>query len=139
MRKSCNQFFDHFSLMFCIISIIRFVNFPKFNHMIKIFYLLSVPLDYSIIKREHFNRHYSSLAYYIAFNLADAPLLIICSIIYNIISYLLTGQPLEEKRILMLIAIGIVTCFAAQIFGIFCGSMFNVMVNLLTLMVQCPF
>lgn len=104
-------------------------NFNYFNLLIfsRVF---SVPLDYPIVKREHFNRHYSSFAYYLAFHISDAPLLIFCSVLYSMITYYATGQPLEETRVLLFVTLGCLTCFAAQIFGVFCGSMSNVLVSI---------
>lgn len=69
------------------------------------------------------------MAYYLAFNLADSPLLIICSLSSNILAYAMAGMPLEFHRVLLVAVIGVLTSFAAQIFGIFCGSMSNVVVS----------
>ncbi|KAL7026374.1 hypothetical protein ACKWTF_013895 [Chironomus riparius] len=91
--------------------------------------MVRFPLDYAIVKREHFNRHYSSMAYYLAFNLADSPLLIVCSLSSNILAYAMAGMPLEFYRVSLVAVIGVLTSFSAQIFGIFCGSMSNVVIT----------
>lgn len=90
---------------------------------------ISVPLDVAIVKREHFNRHYSSMAYYLAFNIADSPLLIGNSLMSSLVAYAMAGMPFEPTRIVLVIVIGFMVSFLAQIFGIFCGSMSNVVVS----------
>jgi ABC-2 type transporter len=88
-----------------------------------------VPLDFAIIKREHFNRHYSCFAYYLAFNLADAPLLIFNAILYECIVHPMTGIPFELNRFLVLLVVAVTLSFAAQIVGMFCGSMNDIKVR----------
>lgn len=56
------------------------------------------PLEISVIKREHFNRWYSVRAYFAALSLADIPTQFICTLIYVLITYFLTNQPLELFR-----------------------------------------
>lgn len=100
--------------------------------MCSYFFLDLVPLDFPIIKREHFNRHYSCFAYYLAFNLADAPLLIFNAIIFECIAHPMTEIPFELHRFLMLLVVAVTLSFAAQIFGMFCGSMNNIKVRKIT-------
>lgn len=69
------------------------------------------------------------MAYYLAFNLSDSPLLIICSLSSNILAYSMAGMPMEFRRVILIVVIGILTSFSAQVFGIFCGSMSNVIVS----------
>lgn len=97
--------------------------------MQKLFLCFAVPLDFSIIKREHFNRHYSTMAYYLAFNLCDIPLVILNCLIYVAITIPMTGQPYETKRVLLMLATCITISFGAQVFGLFCGSMKNIKVT----------
>lgn len=99
----------------------------KFN---RFFFVLVVPLDLPILRREYFNRWYSSLPYYLALSAADAPVLIVFSLIYNLISYFMTGQPCDQHRLMLVIGISIALCFTAQAFGLFAGSMFDLAVRL---------
>lgn len=85
-------------------------------------FLVAVPLDLPIIRREHFNRWYSTGAHYIALNLADVPILIICSLIFTTVAYIMTNHPLEEFRIAGVLAIGLAMSFTSQAYGIFAGS-----------------
>jgi ABC-2 type transporter len=93
------------------------------------FFFSSVPMDISILRREHFNRWYSTSSYYLALSLSDYPVLIIFSLIYNILAYFMTGQPLESYRFMLVISISLILCFTAQAFGLFAGSMFDLTVS----------
>lgn len=84
--------------------------------------LLSVPLDLPIIQREHFNRWYSTGAHYIALNLADVPILVICSLTFTIVAYIMTNHPLEDFRFSTVLAIGLAMSFTSQAYGIFAGT-----------------
>lgn len=41
-----------------------------------LFYLISVPLEVKLLRREYFNRWYSLKAYYMALTIASLPLLV---------------------------------------------------------------
>lgn len=70
-----------------------------------------------------------SHSYYLALTLADAPVLIVFCLIFNLVSYFMTGQPMEQHRIILVISISITLCFTAQVFGLFAGSMFGLTVR----------
>lgn len=81
------------------------------------------PLELPIIKREIFNRWYTSSVYYIALSLTDIPMTIICTSIYVGITYFLTSQPLD--RAVAFFAISFLNSFVAQGFGHFASSLFD--------------
>jgi ATP-binding cassette, subfamily G (WHITE), member 1 len=91
--------------------------------------LLPVSLDLPIVKREHFNRWYSTGAYYLALTTSDIPFTIISTLIYISLSYVLTNQPLEEFRVVTFLMIALLTSFTAQGFGLLAGSMFELKVR----------
>lgn len=93
------------------------------------FFLLSVPLDIAILRREHFNRWYSSFSYYLALSLADAPVLVTFCLIFDSVSYFMTGQPLETQRVVLLVIVTVPLCFIAQAWGLLAGSMFGLTVR----------
>lgn len=68
------------------------------------------------------------MAYYLAFNLCDIPVVIMNCFTYVAIVLPMSGQPLEMKRILLTFAACIAVSFTAQVFGLFCGSMKNIKV-----------
>jgi hypothetical protein len=83
-----------------------------------------------IIKREHFNRWYSVGAHYFALSIADIPIITISTIFFTVISYLMADHPMEDFRILTVIAIGVAMSFASQAYGIFAGSIFELKVTI---------
>jgi hypothetical protein len=89
-----------------------------------------VPIDLPIIKREHFNRSYSVGAHYIALNLADAPILIVSSLMFTFIAYTMANHPFEDFRILTVMAIGLAMSFTSQAYGIFAGSVVELKVTI---------
>lgn len=91
--------------------------------------IFSVPIDLPIIRREHFNRWYSVGAHYIALNLADIPILVVCSILFTVIAYTMSNHPFEDFRILTVIAIGLAMSFTSQAYGLFAGSLLELKVR----------
>lgn len=92
-------------------------------------YLFSVPTEIPIIKREHFNRWYSLKAYYLAITLSDAPIQLVSTLVYAIITFLLTGQPIEMFRLCYFIVICILISLVAQSIGLLNGAVFNIQVK----------
>lgn len=86
-------------------------------------------LDISITQREHFNRWYTSLAYYTAMTLSDIPLLTACTGIFVATLYIMTDQPAEEFRFFSFLGIQLLMSFVAQGFAMMLGSIFTLMVN----------
>lgn len=82
-----------------------------------------------IIRREHFNRWYSTGAHYIALNLADVPILVICTLIFTTVAYIMTSHPLECFRLATILAIGLAMSFTSQAYGIFAGSIVELKVE----------
>lgn len=119
---------------FCVIISSRLVNCVinrrlclRLDVIVMSFNLISaslVPLELPITKREHFNRWYSSGAYYLALFISDIPVTISCCTMYTFIIYFLTNQPMETFRLLNVTLIGILTCFSAQAYGMLIGAMF---------------
>lgn len=89
-----------------------------------IYYL--VPSELPVIKREHFNRWYSFSAYFTSLTLADLPMQILCTVIYIVITYFLTDQPLELFRFTAFFTINLLCTFVAQGYGLIVSSLFNV-------------
>lgn len=85
-----------------------------------------VPLELPVIKREHFNRWYSARAYFLSLTLADIPIQVFCTVIYILITYFMTSQPLEFARFTGFFFVNLLVCFVAQGLGLLCGSIFNV-------------
>lgn len=113
-----------FSTFKLIYAITLFLMYTGFYTMITRF-----NTDIAVTKREHFNRWYSTSAYYMALTLTDIPLIAACTCIFVTILYALSDQPAEEFRFLSFLAIQILLSFAAQGFGMMLGSVFTLMVS----------
>lgn len=102
--------------------------------------ILSVPLDLPIIKREHFNRWYQTGAYFCALTLIDVPIIILTTLIYVSITYVLSYQPMELYRFSAYYITILLLSFAAQGLGLISGSLMNVKFTLiLGSFFICPF
>jgi ABC-type multidrug transport system permease subunit len=84
-----------------------------------------------ICRREHFNRWYSTSAYYLALTIVDVPALIFNNIVFVLITYFMTNMPLEAFRMALFLLISVLVGFTAQGFGIFLGSAFSLHQSLL--------
>ncbi|KAJ9598554.1 hypothetical protein L9F63_010757, partial [Diploptera punctata] len=62
--------------------------------------ILSIPMEATIFLHEHHNNWYSLKAYFISKVISDLPLQILCPTIFLIISYYLTGQPMDGMRMI---------------------------------------
>jgi len=83
---------------------------------------VSVPLEMRILTREHFNRWYRLAPYYISMLLVEIPFQASCAAMYLIVSYWLTGQPVETSRIVSFMIICIAATLTAQAWGFFIGA-----------------
>lgn len=102
--------------------------------------LITVPLDLPIIRRENFNQWYSATAYYLALTVADAPMIVITNLLYIVITFTMTNQPMEAHRLAAYIIVILVLSFAGQGLGLVAGSMMNVKFTLiLGSIFVCPF
>ncbi|XP_037975240.1 ATP-binding cassette sub-family G member 1 isoform X2 [Plutella xylostella] len=88
--------------------------------------ILSFPLEMPVLVKEHFNRWYSLKSYYLAITVSDIPFQAIFCIIYVVIVYLLTSQPLEMFRFVMFLTSCLLISFVAQSVGLVVGAAMNV-------------
>ncbi|XP_070503549.1 ATP-binding cassette sub-family G member 1-like [Chironomus tepperi] len=92
---------------------------------------VTFPLEFPIVKREHFNGWYSSNAYYSSLMIFDAPIVFLCGTICITIAYLMTDQPLEINRYLVLLGFCLITSYVSQALAIVLTSLLNVQFSLL--------
>ncbi|XP_012266504.1 ATP-binding cassette sub-family G member 4 [Athalia rosae] len=109
---------DNYNLLFSILM----------HHMMTTMMLtiLTFPTEMSILQKEHFNRWYSLRSYYISVTLVDIPVSIVCCLLFTVIVYFMSAQPLEIERFSMFLAISLLVSFVAQSFGLMIGAVFNV-------------
>lgn len=89
----------------------------------------SVPLEFPILKRENFNRWYSTSAYFAAQTLGDLPVMFLCSTSYSSISFWMTNQPREIHRYLNFSSVMLAMCYASQGLGIVGSALLEVKVK----------
>ncbi|XP_011700521.1 PREDICTED: ATP-binding cassette sub-family G member 4 [Wasmannia auropunctata] len=82
---------------------------------------LAFPLEMRILMREHFNRWYRLAPYYISILLVEIPFQAACAASYLVVSYWLTGQPIETNRIIFFMVVSIAASLTAQAWGFFIG------------------
>ncbi|CAG9785455.1 unnamed protein product [Diatraea saccharalis] len=88
--------------------------------------ILTFPSEMSILSKEHFNRWYSLGSYYISITIVDLPISIVSCLIFSVIVYTMSAQPLDIVRFCMFFAISLYTVLVAQSFGLMIGAAFNV-------------
>ncbi|XP_037042694.1 ATP-binding cassette sub-family G member 1-like isoform X2 [Bradysia coprophila] len=77
-----NHIFDNYKFIY---STTQFLTYSSFYSL-----MIRFPIDLSILRREHFNRWYSSSSYYLALTIADMPALLGVTIVFISISYYMT-------------------------------------------------
>ncbi|XP_014247502.1 ATP-binding cassette sub-family G member 1-like [Cimex lectularius] len=85
--------------------------------------LLSFPLEYKVLTREHFNRWYSLPSYFLALLLVELPFQAACAMLYLIPGYWLTSQPLEWPRFGTYVMFNLAISLTAQATGFLAGAL----------------
>ncbi|XP_012140072.1 ATP-binding cassette subfamily G member 4 isoform X1 [Megachile rotundata] len=83
---------------------------------------LAFPQEMRILSREHFNRWYRLAPYYFSMLLVEIPFQAACAATYLVVSYWLTGQPVETRRIISFMVVSIAASLTAQAWGFFIGA-----------------
>lgn len=81
------------------------------------------------MKRQHFNGWYRFNSYFLANIVSTIPVHLFLGLLYVIIVYYLSDQPMEIDRFLMFYAILMVTAFVSESFGLMVSSGLNVVVS----------
>ncbi|KYQ50171.1 ATP-binding cassette sub-family G member 4, partial [Trachymyrmex zeteki] len=108
-----------FNFGFCFACLIFFLYMP----MLPV--LLQFPFEIRIMKREHFNRWYDLSAYYWALTVVNIPFQMTFAVLYLLMVYFITGQPLELHRSFMFFSTCFICAFIAESIGYNIASVFN--------------
>eukprot|EP00108_Taenia_solium_P011211 TsM_000319100 transcript=TsM_000319100 gene=TsM_000319100 len=89
--------------------------------------VMTFPLEMRVFLTEHLNYWYSVRAYYFAKAFADLPFqanadILLFAIIYGMIGYFMTDQPLEFNRFMIFLTMLVLTAFVAQSQGLLIGA-----------------
>ncbi|XP_011054838.1 PREDICTED: ATP-binding cassette sub-family G member 4-like [Acromyrmex echinatior] len=103
-------------LFFCIL----FLYFTNAILLVQVF-----PVEATILLQEHLNNWYSLRSYYSVKIISDLLMQILCASSFILISYYLTGQPMEYDRILRVWGIFLLITMLGQTTGIFSGIIFG--------------
>ncbi|CAH0702594.1 unnamed protein product [Spodoptera exigua] len=88
--------------------------------------LLAFPTEVQLVKREYFNRWYGLKPYYAALVVSRTPATIFFSLLYLVIAYPITSQPMELDRIFMFCSTCILIALISESMGTVISSMLNV-------------
>ncbi|KAH8284489.1 hypothetical protein KR044_010297 [Drosophila immigrans] len=84
--------------------------------------LLQFPTEIKLLKREYFNQWYRLSSYYAAMVSAKLPSMFILAVMYLSVVYLMSSQPLEWFRFVMLFTIAFLTALTSDSFGLLISS-----------------
>ncbi|KAL6433358.1 hypothetical protein ACFW04_006493 [Cataglyphis niger] len=108
-----------FNFGLCFACLIVFLYIP----MLPV--LLHFPYEIKILKREYINRWYNLNAYYWALTVINIPLQIFSGILFLLIIYFITGQPLEWHRFIMFFSTCFMCGFISESIGYNIAAIFN--------------
>ncbi|KAL9697521.1 hypothetical protein quinque_000962 [Culex quinquefasciatus] len=84
--------------------------------------ILTFPLEFGVLEKEHLNYWYSLESFYLARTAADVPFQIFFTTVYVAIVYSLSSQPMELKRAALFTMICVLNSLVAQSFGLLVGA-----------------
>ncbi|XP_059051407.1 ATP-binding cassette sub-family G member 1-like [Achroia grisella] len=120
----CNMGYDAsktiFNFGFCYACIIAMLYIPMMP------VLLAFPKEVQLVKREYFNRWYGLKAYYAALVVSRTPATIFFSLLYLVLTYPITSQPLELHRVLMFATICVTVALISESMGTVISSTLSV-------------
>lgn len=94
-----------------------------------LFIYFSVPTEVMLIKREYFNRWYGLKPYFLAMFVSRTPVTIFFALIYLLIVYPATAQPIELTRILMFVSMCVMVALVAESMGTVISSTLSIVVS----------
>uniref|UniRef100_A0A1A9ZJ11 ABC transporter domain-containing protein n=1 Tax=Glossina pallidipes TaxID=7398 RepID=A0A1A9ZJ11_GLOPL len=87
--------------------------------------LLEFPSEIRLLKREYFNQWYRLSSYFVALVTSKLPSMLIMALMYITIVYLMSNQPLELYRFVMVYLVAILTGQISESLGLLLSSRLN--------------
>uniref|UniRef100_A0A1B0B5U9 ABC transporter domain-containing protein n=1 Tax=Glossina palpalis gambiensis TaxID=67801 RepID=A0A1B0B5U9_9MUSC len=91
--------------------------------------LLEFPSEIRLLKREYFNQWYRLSSYFVALVTSKLPSMLIMALMYITIVYLMSNQPLELYRFVMVYLVAILTGQISESLGLLLSSRLNLVVK----------
>ncbi|XP_021703784.1 ATP-binding cassette sub-family G member 1 [Aedes aegypti] len=88
--------------------------------------VLSFQVEMESLTREHFNRWYKLGPYFLSVLIIEVPVQIVCSLIYVVISYHLTGNYYTFDRFVLFALFCVAGSISAQAWGFFIGATLSI-------------
>ncbi|XP_011706833.1 PREDICTED: ATP-binding cassette sub-family G member 4-like, partial [Wasmannia auropunctata] len=104
----------------CLFFFLLFLFFANAMPAVQMF-----PTEAAVFLQEHLNNWYSLRSYYSVKVLTDLPMQILCASSFLVISYYMTGQPMEYDRILQAWGVCLLITILGQTVGILTGTAFG--------------
>lgn len=108
----------------CLFFVLLFLFFGNSMPAVQMF-----PTEAAVFLQEHLNNWYSLRAYYSVKILTDLPMQILCASSFLLLSYYMTGQPMESDRVLQAWSVGVLITILGQTVGILTGAAFNTQIG----------
>lgn len=87
--------------------------------------VLILPSEVELLRREHFNKWYSLFPYYMAMIVSKIPAQVFFSTIFIMLTYFMSGLPLELQRFTYYACLGILISLVSEGIGMAIGSVFT--------------
>ncbi|CAG0901335.1 unnamed protein product, partial [Darwinula stevensoni] len=88
--------------------------------------VVTYPLEVPVLLKEILNKWYSLKAYYVAKTMADVPFSVFCTLVYLVIVYYMTAQPMDFHRFFRYLVISVFVSVLAQSLGLLIGTLFPI-------------
>ncbi|CAH1160162.1 unnamed protein product [Phaedon cochleariae] len=89
--------------------------------------VLVFPMEVHLLKREYFNRWFGLKAYFCATTVVNIPLLVLNLLMFCIIVYTLSYQPLEWHRFFWFFTVSLASAICSQGLGLAIGASFEIL------------
>ncbi|XP_054260947.1 ATP-binding cassette subfamily G member 4-like isoform X2 [Macrosteles quadrilineatus] len=109
--------FENFKFCLCVVV------FMMYTYVMSP--ILIMPTEMKLLRREYFNRWYGIKAYYMARTAVTIPITFTLCMLFNVLVYTMSDQPMELARFLWFCSITTILAFVSEGMGMLIGIIFN--------------